>query len=93
MTINDVRRDLGLPIVPWGDEPIIPVNFVPLQGHPLLGDNPDTADPSKTPAPPKEPDKPVTDQPPTNGKASKAALERLVDEIYREAQLSKRMGY
>jgi HK97 family phage portal protein len=90
MTINDVRRDLGLPIVPWGDEPIIPVNFVPLQGHPLLGNNPSGADPGKEPAAPKEPERPITDQPPPNG-GGKAYVEQLVEQIYKEASLAKRM--
>jgi len=94
MTVNDIRRDLGMPKVPWGDDPIIPVNFVPLSGHPLLGDNPDSADPSKTPAPPGEKDTPVSDTPPNgNGDAaSKAYVEKIVESIYEEAKLSRQWG-
>jgi HK97 family phage portal protein len=88
MTINDVRLDLGLPKVPWGDEPIIPVNFVPLQGHPLL--NGGTADPSKTPAPPGENSSAADDN--GNSEASKSDLEAIVDQIYKEASLKKLIG-
>jgi HK97 family phage portal protein len=97
MTINDVRRDLGLPTVAWGDEPIIPVNFVPLQGHPLLGNNPNTVDPSKSPAPPGVKDQPISDKPPGNGNgnqdpAAKAYIAQVIQEIYKEANLAKRLG-
>jgi HK97 family phage portal protein len=90
MTINDVRRDLGLPTVPWGDEPIIPVNFVPLQGHPLL--NGETADPTKTPAPPGEKPKPVADNGNGDDQVSEAYLEQLLRSVYKEAVMSKHTG-
>lgn len=84
MTINDVRLELGLPKVAWGDEPIIPVNFVPLQGHPLLGDG--TANPATTPAPPGETPSTVSDN--GNGEvANRAYIEKVIAEIYQEANL------
>ena len=94
MTVNDIRRDLGLPLVAWGDDPIIPVNFVPLSGHPLLGDNPDSADPAKTPAPPGEKDTPVNDTP-KNGNgdpATKAYIDEVLKAIYKEAKTQRKVG-
>jgi len=89
MTINDIRRDLGMPPVPWGDEPIIPVNFVPLQGHPLL--NGESKDPAKSPAPPGEKDTPTADNGNGNEEVNEAyriaAVEQMLKDIYKEARM------
>jgi len=94
MTINDIRRDLGLPMVAWGDEPLIPVNFVPLSGHPLL--NGETQNPETSPKPPGEKDTPTADNGKDNSAANQAYteanIEQMLRDIYKEASTGSNHG-